>query len=56
MIKLDNNYKLSLAKECTMLALQNNMIAKYSDSVDTAKEVAKFYKTLFENLDSETTE
>lgn len=54
MISLDDEYKIAVAKELTSLAIENNMISKYSDSDHTAKEVTKFFRTIFETLDSTT--
>lgn len=52
MLKLNESYKLELTKEFTSLAIQNGLITKKNNSLDTAKEVADFYQTIFETLDS----
>lgn len=53
MEKLNDNYKHSLAKTFTELAIQNNLISLQGCAEDTANEVCNFYKTIFENLSSE---
>lgn len=55
MIGLNNEYKIELAKQFTTLAIQNNLITTYSESEDTAKEVTKFYRTIYETLDTDST-
>ncbi len=56
MMKINNEAKFSLAKECTLLAIQNNLINKWENPESTAKEVTTFFKTVFETLDSDATE
>ncbi|WP_455804018.1 hypothetical protein [Clostridium butyricum] len=56
MIKLSTNYKIETARSLTELAIQNNLMSKYSNSEETAKEISKFFKTLLNELDSETNE
>ncbi|WP_270505565.1 hypothetical protein [Paraclostridium sordellii] len=51
MIKLNDNYKTSCAKAFTELAIQNDLISVCGSAEDTANEICKFYKTIFENLD-----
>lgn len=45
--EFNKNEKYQLAKSLTELAIQNNLIAKYEDSADTAKEVTKFFDSVF---------
>lgn len=40
----------SLAKSLTELAIQNNLVHKYSENEESAKQLALFYKTIYENL------
>ncbi len=55
--ELDTNAKYNLAKSLTELAIQNNLISKYANSADTAKEVSKFFDTVFATVgESESTD
>ncbi|MCX0399156.1 hypothetical protein [Clostridium perfringens] len=49
-MKLDNNYKYSVAKTFTELAIQNNLIRYSTDPKETAMNVCKFHDTIAENL------
>lgn len=42
--------KYQLAKSFTELAIQNNLINTYEDSESTAKEVARFFDTIMDNI------
>lgn len=42
--------KYQLAKSFTELAIQNNLINKCKDSESTAKEVARFFDAIFDNV------
>jgi hypothetical protein len=52
MISLGDTYKLSLAKECTELAIQHGLIREQEDAESTAKSVTEFFQSIFDNLDS----
>ena len=36
----------NIAKELTIKAIENNLIIKYDNSIDTAKEVVEFYQEI----------
>lgn len=44
---------LAAAKSVTELAIQHNLITSYSTSEETAKEIVKFYRTVYEELATE---
>ena len=52
MIKLNDDFKITTAKALTELAIQNELIYKYNDEEKTAKAVCTFFKTIFDELDS----
>lgn len=52
-MKLNDNAKYTLAKSFTELAIQHELINKYEDSADTAKEVTTFFKTIIDTIDSD---
>lgn len=56
MVKLDIQYKLSLAKTFTELAIQNDLICKYDNASDTANAVCDFFQTIVDNLDNKSDE
>lgn len=45
--ELETNAKYNLVRSLTELAIQNNLISKHASSADTAKEVSKFFDTVF---------
>lgn len=51
---LNDNAAFALAKELTIVAMQNNMIKAVSDSDTTAKNVTDFYFTAFNALTGNT--
>lgn len=52
MLPLNDEAKLSFAKEFTELAIQNKFIPDYNDEIKNAEAISKFYKTLVDKLDS----
>lgn len=44
MMELNENNALSFAKELTIKAIENGLIMKCADSVETAQEVVNFYR------------
>lgn len=45
---------VAIAKSATELAIQHNLITSHSSTEETAKEIARFYNTICEELaDSE---
>jgi len=56
MIKLKNDYKIATAKTLTELAIQNNLIQRYNEEQATAKAVCAFFKTIYDELDSDSEE
>lgn len=51
---LNENSALAVAKELTIVAMQNNMIKAVADSTITAKNVTDFYFTTFNALTGNT--
>lgn len=41
---------VAAAKSVTELAIQHNLITACSNTEETAKEIAKFYRTVYEEL------
>ncbi len=56
MIKLNSDYKIKTAQSLTELAIQNNLILQYSEEQETAKAVCAFFKTIYDELDSDSEE
>ncbi len=52
MLNLNGNAKYQLAKSLTELAIQNNLINKYEDCAQTAKEVSRFFNTIVSTIDN----
>ena len=48
--KLSPSNTVAVAKELTVKAIENNLIAPSSEPEKTAESVAKFYQTLVEHL------
>ena len=53
MEKLNLEYKTTVAKAFTELAITNKLLPFSSDEVESAKTVCRFYQTIFTMLDSE---
>lgn len=53
MENLSDQYKLKLAASWTELAIQNNFFSKSENVEEMAKDVTKFFKTVFETADSD---
>jgi hypothetical protein len=56
MVKMNTEAKIAFAKECTLLAIEHKMLTVWDKPNLTAKEVTTFFKTVFDNLDPDTTE
>lgn len=56
MLKLSVDYKIETARKLTELAIENKLIDNYGDEKITATEVCNFFKTIFEQLDSDSAE
>ena len=54
MVKLNENYKLELAKAFTLCAIEHDMLPRYEEPSDTADGVSKFFRTIFEHIDDDT--
>lgn len=50
MPKLNTEAAYSIAKDFTLIAIENNMILASSEPEATAKDIALFYKTLSDEL------
>ncbi len=55
MITLNEDFKLTVAKEYTSLAIQNGLIREQDSSEQTAQQVVNFFRSVFENLDADIT-
>lgn len=55
MVKMNPEAKLSFAKECTLLAIEHKLITVLDKPEKTANEVTTFFKTIFDTVDSEST-
>ena len=54
MVKLNENYKLELAKAFTLCAIEHDMLPRYEEPSDTTDGVSKFFRTVFEHIDDDT--
>lgn len=52
-MKLNYTALLNFSKELTIKAIENGLIMKYDNAIDTAKEVVDFYKEVKSTLNSE---
>lgn len=50
---ISDNHVTQLATKFTELAIENNLISKRGTGVETAKEVASFFKTVAEEIEKE---
>lgn len=46
-----DNFKLSVAQSFTELAIQNNLITPCENTVETAKTITDFFKTIVNTID-----
>lgn len=51
--KANASFVVNLAKEITIVAMQNNMISATTDPSETAKNVSQFYKTILETINKD---
>lgn len=51
MSNLTHSNKIALADKYTSLAIQHDMIGVCSEPEETAKEICKLFKTIYENID-----
>ena len=55
MSSLTPSQKIAFADKYTSLAIEHNMITACSEPEETAKEICKLFKTIYENIDPNTT-
>ena len=55
MSNLTPSQKISFADKYTSLAIEHNLITSCSEPEETAKEICKLFKTIYENIDPNTT-
>ncbi len=53
MVKLSENYKIETARKLTELAIEKELISKHSNEKLTATTICDFFKTIFEQLDTD---